>query len=117
MGVNFFSSFFFFFFGMLSQLYKGAGEDVIQLFDLAVIPKNHSSDNSDDSSSSLPSPMHRGRSDSLFSLGTLLYRIAHRLSLSVVRTFLLELCSNFLFCPISYNLLMTTHDFAADSKR
>ncbi|XP_056167993.1 uncharacterized protein LOC115681614 isoform X2 [Syzygium oleosum] len=64
-------------------LYKGAGEDVIQLFDLAVIPKNHSSDNSDDSSSSLPSPMHRGRSDSLFSLGTLLYRIAHRLSLSV----------------------------------
>ncbi|KAF8025095.1 hypothetical protein BT93_F2061 [Corymbia citriodora subsp. variegata] len=63
-------------------LYKGAGEDVIQLFDLAVIPKNHSSDNSDDSSSSLPSPMHRGRSDSLFSLGTLLYRIAHRLSLS-----------------------------------
>ncbi|XP_030550753.1 uncharacterized protein LOC115755478 isoform X1 [Rhodamnia argentea] len=64
-------------------LYKGAGEDVIQLFDLAVIPKNHASDSGDDGSSSLPSPMHRGRSDSLFSLGTLLYRIAHRLSLSV----------------------------------
>ncbi|KAK9270762.1 hypothetical protein L1049_026345 [Liquidambar formosana] len=64
-------------------LYKSAGEDVIQLFDLSVIPKNHSSNDSDDISGSLPSLMHRGRSDSLFSLGTLLYRIAHRLSLSM----------------------------------
>lgn len=65
------------------QLYKSAGEDVIQLFDLSVIPKNHSSGACDDNSSSLPI-IHRGRSDSLLSLGTLLYRIAHRLSLSVV---------------------------------
>ncbi|CBI18163.3 unnamed protein product, partial [Vitis vinifera] len=64
-------------------LYKSAGEDVIQLFDLSVIPKNHSSNDCDDSSSSLPSLVHRGRSDSLPSLGTLLYRIAHRLSLSM----------------------------------
>lgn len=65
------------------QLYKSAGEDVIRLFDLSVIPKNHSSSACDDSASSLPL-IHRGRSDSLFSLGTLLYRIAHRLSLSMV---------------------------------
>lgn len=64
-------------------LYKSAGEDVIQLFDLSVIPKAHSSSDSDDASSSLPSLLHRGRSDSLCSLGTLLYRIAHRLSLSM----------------------------------
>ncbi|KAB2635406.1 hypothetical protein D8674_025940 [Pyrus ussuriensis x Pyrus communis] len=64
-------------------LYKNAGEDVIQLFDLSIIPKNCSSNDCDDSSSSLPSLLHRGRSDSLYSLGTLLYRSAHRLSLSV----------------------------------
>ncbi|KAJ0025620.1 hypothetical protein Pint_07724 [Pistacia integerrima] len=63
-------------------LYKSAGEDVIQLFDLSVIPKNHTSGACDDSSSSIPL-IHRGRRDSLFSLGTLLYRIAHRLSLSM----------------------------------
>lgn len=66
------------------QLYKSAGEDVIQLFDLSVIPKSHSSNDCDDSPSSLPSVLHQGRSDSLYSLGTLLYRSAHRLSLSVV---------------------------------
>ncbi|XVF30015.1 hypothetical protein REPUB_Repub16aG0020700 [Reevesia pubescens] len=64
-------------------LYKSAGEDVIQLFDLSVVSKSHSSSDCDDSSRSLPSLVHRGRSDSLFSLGTLLYRIAHRLSLSM----------------------------------
>ncbi|KAF4362453.1 hypothetical protein G4B88_016036 [Cannabis sativa] len=64
-------------------LYKSAGEDVIQLFDLSAIPKNHSSSDCDDCSSSLPSIVHKGRSDSLYSLGTLLYRIAHRLSLSM----------------------------------
>nr|DAD24293.1 TPA_asm: hypothetical protein HUJ06_025757 [Nelumbo nucifera] len=63
-------------------LYKSAGEDVIQLFDLSVLPKNHSPSNHDKSSSSLSSIMHRGRRDSLFSLGTLLYRVAHRLSFS-----------------------------------
>ncbi|KAI8550738.1 hypothetical protein RHMOL_Rhmol06G0131400 [Rhododendron molle] len=64
-------------------LYKSAGEDAIQLFDLSVIPKTHSSNDCDDSSTSLTSPLHNGRSDSLLSLGTLLYRIAHRLSLSM----------------------------------
>ncbi|KAM5562027.1 hypothetical protein ABKV19_017308 [Rosa sericea] len=64
-------------------LYKSAGENDIQLFDLSVIPKNHSSDDCDDSSSSLSSLLHRRRSDSLYSLGTLLYRSAHRLSLSM----------------------------------
>lgn len=64
-------------------LYKSAGEDVIQLFDLSVIPTNHSSNDCDDNSTCLPSLIHKGRSDSLLSLGTLLYRIAHRLSLSM----------------------------------
>ncbi|XP_057974865.1 uncharacterized protein LOC131162427 [Malania oleifera] len=64
-------------------LYKSAGEGAIQLFDLSVISKSHSSSDCDDSSSTLPSIMNRGRSDSLLSLGTLLYRIAHRLSLSM----------------------------------
>ncbi|KAF6147901.1 hypothetical protein GIB67_014481 [Kingdonia uniflora] len=64
-------------------LYKDAGEDVIQLFDLSIIPKSHSSEEHDNSSSSLPSLMHKGRRDSLFSLGILLYRLAHRLSLSM----------------------------------
>eukprot|EP00268_Persea_americana_P039825 TRINITY_DN39473_c0_g1_i2.p1 TRINITY_DN39473_c0_g1~~TRINITY_DN39473_c0_g1_i2.p1 ORF type:complete len:1469 (-),score=289.01 TRINITY_DN39473_c0_g1_i2:144-4550(-) len=63
-------------------LYKSAGEDVIQLFDLSVLPKSHSSDNHDKVCSSLPSLMQKGRRDTLFSLGTLLYRLAHRLSLS-----------------------------------
>ncbi|RHN78945.1 hypothetical protein MtrunA17_Chr1g0171431 [Medicago truncatula] len=64
-------------------LYKGAGEDDIQLFDLSVIPKNHSSNSSDDASSSMPSLISGGRSDAVYSLGILLYRIAHRLSLSM----------------------------------
>ncbi|KAK4413304.1 Erythroid differentiation-related factor 1 [Sesamum alatum] len=64
-------------------LYKSAGEDVIQLFDLSVIPKNHTADSCHDSSGSLPSMIYRGRSESILSLGTLLYRIAHRLSLSM----------------------------------
>lgn len=66
------------------QLYKSSGEDMIQLFDLSAIPSSHSSDDCVERSSSLSSLMHRGRSDSMFSLGTLLYRVAHRLSLSVV---------------------------------
>ncbi|KAG9144705.1 hypothetical protein Leryth_021651 [Lithospermum erythrorhizon] len=64
-------------------LHKSAGDENIQLFDLSVVPKNHHSDNSADSFSSLPALTHRGRSDSLLSLGTLLYRTAHRLSLSL----------------------------------
>ncbi|KAL2326698.1 hypothetical protein Fmac_025756 [Flemingia macrophylla] len=67
-------------------LYKGAGEDDIQLFDLSVIPKNRSSNDRDDASRSLPSSISRGRSDAVYSLGTLLYRIAHRLSLSMAAT-------------------------------
>ncbi|XP_058091225.1 uncharacterized protein LOC131237465 [Magnolia sinica] len=65
-------------------LYKSAGEDVIQLFDLSVLPKNRSSDDHDNDCSSLPSLMQRARRDSLFSLGTLLYRLGHRISLSKV---------------------------------
>ncbi|KAG7593989.1 hypothetical protein ISN45_Aa01g027660 [Arabidopsis thaliana x Arabidopsis arenosa] len=65
-------------------LYKSAGEDELQLFDLSIISKNHSSSVHNDSASSLPSLIHSGRSDSMFSLGNLLYRVGHRLSLSVV---------------------------------
>ncbi|KAK7393010.1 hypothetical protein VNO78_21460 [Psophocarpus tetragonolobus] len=67
-------------------LYKGAGEDDIQLFDLSVIPKHRSSEDSDDASRSLPSSISRGRNDAVYSLGTLLYRIAHKLSLSMAAT-------------------------------
>ncbi|KAH7663662.1 Tetratricopeptide-like helical domain-containing protein [Dioscorea alata] len=63
-------------------LYKDAGDDVIQLFDLSVIPEGHSTDDHDKGCSSFQSLMHKGRRESLFSLGTLLYRVAHRLSLS-----------------------------------
>ncbi|KAJ4845092.1 hypothetical protein Tsubulata_037913, partial [Turnera subulata] len=76
-------------------LYKSAGEDVIQLFDLSVIPKNNSSDDCNDSSTSVPSFIHRGQNDSFFSLGTLLYRIAHRLSLSMAPNNRAR-CANFL---------------------
>ncbi|KAF6140607.1 hypothetical protein GIB67_013900 [Kingdonia uniflora] len=68
---------------LFTWLYKDAGEDVIQLFDLSIIPKSHSSEEHDNSSSSLPLLMHKGGRDSLFSLGILLYRLAHRLSLSM----------------------------------
>ncbi|KAF3661618.1 putative subtilisin-like protease-like [Capsicum annuum] len=64
-------------------LYKSAGEDAIQLFDLSVIPQKRPADEADDNSSSVPSLINRGRSDPLLSLGTILYRIAHRLSLSM----------------------------------
>ncbi|XP_020588843.1 uncharacterized protein LOC110030460 isoform X2 [Phalaenopsis equestris] len=63
-------------------LYKGSGEDVIQLFDLSVLPKNHPDDAHDKAPSSLSSLMQKGRRDTMFSLGILLYRIAHRLSFS-----------------------------------
>ncbi|CAM8998950.1 unnamed protein product [Rhodiola kirilowii] len=62
-------------------LYKTGGEDAIQLFDLSVIPPNQPSDDVSDDTTSLPSSVLRGRSDCLFALGTLLYRVAHRLSL------------------------------------
>ncbi|KAJ4917780.1 hypothetical protein Rs2_03330 [Raphanus sativus] len=65
-------------------LYKSAGEDVIQLFDLSIISNSQSPGDENDSASTLPSMIHSGRSDSLFSLGNLLYRVGHRLSLSVV---------------------------------
>nr|XP_043612546.1 uncharacterized protein LOC122584449 [Erigeron canadensis] len=65
-------------------LYKNAGEDNIQLFDLSVVPKSHASNSCDDYCGAfIPSLINRGRSDSLLSLGTLLYRVAHRLSLSM----------------------------------
>ncbi|KAL8485977.1 hypothetical protein ACS0TY_028038 [Phlomoides rotata] len=64
-------------------LYRSAGDDMIQLFDLSVIPKSHTADSCKDNSGSLPSLIYRGRSDSILSLGTVLYRIAHRLSLTM----------------------------------
>lgn len=58
---------------------------MIQLFDLSIISNSQSPGDENDSASTLPSMIHSGRSDSLFSLGNLLYRVGHRLSLSVVR--------------------------------
>ncbi|PWA87447.1 hypothetical protein CTI12_AA131020 [Artemisia annua] len=58
-------------------LYKNAGEDNIQLFDLSVVPKSHATNSCDDDYTFRPSLINRGRSDSLLSLGTLLYRSPH----------------------------------------
>lgn len=75
-------------------LYKGSGDDVIQLFDLSALPKNHPDGDLDKSPSSLSSLMQKGRRDIMFSLGTLLYRVAHRLSLSKVPSNLIK-CAKF----------------------
>lgn len=64
-------------------LYKSAGEDVMQLFNLSMMPKARHDDVCDDAQSALPSLISNARSDFLLSLGTLLYRIAHRLSFSM----------------------------------
>lgn len=80
------------------QLHKSAGEEFIQLFDLSVVPKNHSADDSHNDSDSLSSLIYRGRSDYALSLGTLLYRIAHRLSLSMVFCPCLIVIFSYLFC-------------------
>ena len=72
---------------LYQQLYKGAGEDVIQLFDLSTMPKGRSSEDHHSACPSLPSLINKGRRETLFSLGTLLYRVAHRLSLSKVYIF------------------------------
>uniref|UniRef100_A0A7N0VNL3 EDRF1 N-terminal domain-containing protein n=2 Tax=Kalanchoe fedtschenkoi TaxID=63787 RepID=A0A7N0VNL3_KALFE len=62
-------------------LYKTGGEDAIQLFDLSAIPPDQPSANISDETNSLPSSVLRGRSECLFALGMLLYRVAHRFSL------------------------------------
>lgn len=85
----------------LLQLYRSAGDDVIQLFDLSVIPKSHTADSCKDSSGSLPSLIYRGRSDSILSLGTLLYRIAHRLSLLMVLCRFMFVI--FIFCHLLFS--------------
>lgn len=65
-------------------LYKNAGEDLMQLFDLSVLSKSCSSDKDEKSCSSLPSSKNRRKADYSLPLGILLYRLAHRLSLSKV---------------------------------
>lgn len=64
-------------------LFKNAGEDLVQLFDLSVISKNHTtSTTKDEEQTDLSSPRKRGRGSFCWPLGILLYRLAHRLSLS-----------------------------------
>lgn len=95
------------------QLYKDAGDDVIQLFDLSVIPEGHSTDDHDKGCSSFQSLMHKGRRESLFSLGTLLYRVAHRLSLSKV-IWICYVCNLFSFViPQIYNISLSYLEFNA----
>lgn len=65
-------------------LYKNAGEDLMQLFDLSVLSKSCSSDKDEKSCSPLPSSKNRRKADYSLPLGILLYRLAHRLSLSKV---------------------------------
>lgn len=70
--------------GLLSQLYKGAEEDVVQLYDLSILPEKRTAGDHISACSPVSSLMNKGRRESLFSLGTLLYRVAHRMSLSKV---------------------------------
>lgn len=65
-------------------LYKGAEEDVIQLYDLSILPEKHTAGDHRSPCGPMPSFLNKGRKESLFSLGTLLYRVAHRMSLSKV---------------------------------
>lgn len=64
-------------------LFKNAGEDLVQLFDLSVISKNCSATTKkDEKKESLSSSWGRGKGSCSLPLGILLYRLAHRLSLS-----------------------------------
>ncbi|KAE8812201.1 hypothetical protein D1007_10810 [Hordeum vulgare] len=65
-------------------LYKGAEEDVVQLYDLSILPEKHTAGDHISTCNPVSSLMNKGRRESLFSLGTLLYRVAHRMSLSKV---------------------------------
>nr|TKW17965.1 hypothetical protein SEVIR_5G403000v2 [Setaria viridis] len=65
-------------------LYKGAEEDVIQLYDLSILPEKHTAGDHRSPCGPMSSFIKKGRKDSLFSLGKLLYRVAHRMSLSKV---------------------------------
>ncbi|WVZ67997.1 hypothetical protein U9M48_016996 [Paspalum notatum var. saurae] len=65
-------------------LYKGAEEDVIQLYDLSILPEKHTAGDRRSPCGPMSSFINKGRKESLFSLGTLLYRVAHRMSLSKV---------------------------------
>ncbi|KAI5060442.1 hypothetical protein GOP47_0024862 [Adiantum capillus-veneris] len=64
-------------------LFKNSGEDLVQLFDLSVISRDHTvSTTKDIKQDSLPSSWSRGKGSCSLPLGILLYRLAHRLSLS-----------------------------------
>ncbi|KAG2593295.1 hypothetical protein PVAP13_5NG110352 [Panicum virgatum] len=65
-------------------LYKGAEEDVIHLYDLSILPEKHTAGDHRSPCGPMPSFINKGRKESLLSLGTLLYRVAHRMSLSKV---------------------------------
>ncbi|CAL4960208.1 unnamed protein product [Urochloa decumbens] len=65
-------------------LYKGAEEDVIQLYDLSILPEKCTAGDNRSPCDPMSSFINKGRKESLFSLGTLLYRVAHRMSLSKV---------------------------------
>ncbi|KAL6614092.1 hypothetical protein ACP70R_036362 [Stipagrostis hirtigluma subsp. patula] len=65
-------------------LYKGAEEDVIQLYDLSILPETHATGDHRSPCGPMSSLINKRRRESLFSLGTLLYRVAHRMSLSKV---------------------------------
>jgi len=65
-------------------LYKGAEEDVIQLYDLSILPEKHTAGDHRSPCGPMSSFINKGRKESLLSLGTLLYRVAHRMSLSKV---------------------------------
>eukprot|EP00250_Pteridium_aquilinum_P035430 c9400_g1_i1 orf=185-4822(+) len=64
-------------------LFKNSGEDLVQLFDLSVISSNSTTTAKKDvKKESLPSSWSRGKGSCSLPLGILLYRLAHRLSLS-----------------------------------
>jgi len=88
---------------LLFQLYKGAEEDVIQLYDLSILPEKHTAGDLRSPCGPMSSFIDKGRKESLFSLGTLLYRVAHRMSLSKVLGYYL---SRFAFILFRWMLIL-----------
>jgi len=83
---------------LVFQLYKGAEEDVIQLYDLSILPEKHTAGDHRSPCGPMSSFINKGRKESLLSLGTLLYRVAHRMSLSKVLEYYLSYFAILLRC-------------------
>lgn len=82
---------------LLWQLFKNAGEDLMQLFDLSVISKTcNTCEDKEDKNGTLPSSRNRDNGHYSLPLAMLLYRLANRLSHSQVFILLCCACLCFL---------------------